>query len=75
MNKKDYYFNHVVSQLLQRIDHLVEEVVSILKIPDNSLYMIFLDELGTTRNIIIDLDLECTKKPFIGLMTGYQRKM
>ena len=52
MNKKDYYFKHVIHQLLQQLKLIDDDVASNLRIVDDATYMIFLEELNTQEAII-----------------------
>ena len=58
MNGKEYYFKYVVPKLL----HIDDDVTSNLKILDDSPYMIFLEQLEKTTEMLIVLELKYTQK-------------
>ena len=58
MNSQDYYFQRVVQQLLHRLEQSDEDVTFNLKIPGDTTFMTFLEELNTTTDMLPEKEIK-----------------
>ena len=62
MIKKDFYFIHVIYQLLQQLELIDDDVASNLEIEDDASYMVFLQKSKKTTNLLTKVELKYTRE-------------